>query len=341
MILFSVIYYFIMNLSFEKAVTSAKNTANEILKISPEDLLNGDGFSAFISILIKKTSREKIYISLKSIYKNLNTISDAELHCFISSEENPLEEVVEYADKIISDLKNFSFQISSDQVLTRALSLHQDLNSLEEKLRFCIADCILAEYFAKKIDALEFEKEEISAELSKVKKIASSEGAKELSTYFRNEAYDLGALSYLWFMGVGLSLALCLIQVSNLDSDFDMDSFKKLNDSLLSYYFFHKLTLKLFILGICASLFFWCGKNFMATRHQATVNKERANILRTFLKFSESTTDPRLRNLVLREAVRSAFSPSHSGYISQKDCPNGNQSIASVFEKTDGLRDKE
>ena len=71
--------------------------------------------------------------------------------------------------------------------------------------------------------------------------------------------------------------------------------------------------LVLFIVLITATV--WCGRIYKALKHQVTVNKHRANALKTFQAFVKAAGDESTRDAVLLETTSSIFSNSPSGYL--------------------------
>jgi len=63
----------------------------------------------------------------------------------------------------------------------------------------------------------------------------------------------------------------------------------------------------------------WCGRIYKALKHQITVNRHRANSLKTFQAFVKAASDDATRNAVLLETTRSIFTNSPSGYLEGSD----------------------
>ena len=78
-------------------------------------------------------------------------------------------------------------------------------------------------------------------------------------------------------------------------------------------------TSKLVLLGLLFAAAAWCGQMYRATKHQASLNKHRANSLKTFQAFVRAASDDQTRDAVLLETTRSIFAPGASGYIKETD----------------------
>ncbi|MFZ1547427.1 MAG: hypothetical protein WAT12_10065, partial [Candidatus Nitrotoga sp.] len=66
----------------------------------------------------------------------------------------------------------------------------------------------------------------------------------------------------------------------------------------------------------------WCGRIYKALKHQSTVNKHRANALKTFQAFVKAASNDNTRDAVLIETTRSIFASSPSGYLDTTDTPS-------------------
>jgi hypothetical protein len=88
------------------------------------------------------------------------------------------------------------------------------------------------------------------------------------------------------------------------------------------------------LIGVLITSGAWCGKNYRILRHQETVNRHKANGLKSFLLFRDAAdNDETTRNAVLMETTRSIFSAPDSGFI-----PQGSNAQASEIRIIDGTR---
>lgn len=79
---------------------------------------------------------------------------------------------------------------------------------------------------------------------------------------------------------------------------------------------FQKLSTKLVILAVLLSATIWCGRNYKALKHLATVNRHRALSIQTLQAFSAAASDVQVKDAVLLEATRAVFGNVPTGYIS-------------------------
>jgi hypothetical protein len=76
-----------------------------------------------------------------------------------------------------------------------------------------------------------------------------------------------------------------------------------------------KLSTKLFILALLITATVWCGRNYKALRHLATINRHRSLSIRTLQAFAHAATDPQTKDAVLMEATRAVFGNVPTGFI--------------------------
>jgi hypothetical protein len=78
---------------------------------------------------------------------------------------------------------------------------------------------------------------------------------------------------------------------------------------------FQKLSTKLVGLAVLLSATIWCGRNYKALKHLATVNRHRSLSIQTLQAFSAAASDPQTKDAVLLEATRAVFGNTPTGYI--------------------------
>jgi hypothetical protein len=67
------------------------------------------------------------------------------------------------------------------------------------------------------------------------------------------------------------------------------------------------------------------GRQFVASRHNETVNRHRQNALQTFETFVQGAGDPETKDAVLMEATRSIFASQPTGFLrneGERDSPS-------------------
>ena len=91
-------------------------------------------------------------------------------------------------------------------------------------------------------------------------------------------------------------------------------------------------TSKVVILGLLFTATIWCGRLYKAARHQGSINKHRANALRTFQAFTKAASDDAARDAVLMETTKSIFAFTTSGYLENESTPDGGLKIVEVVK---------
>lgn len=91
-------------------------------------------------------------------------------------------------------------------------------------------------------------------------------------------------------------------------------------------------TSKIVILGLLFTATIWCGRLYKAARHQSSINKHRANALRTFQAFTKAASDDAARDAVLMESTKSIFAITPSGFLDNESAPDGGLKIVEVVK---------
>jgi hypothetical protein len=76
-----------------------------------------------------------------------------------------------------------------------------------------------------------------------------------------------------------------------------------------------RLSSKLVMLVVLISGTIWCGRNYKALKHLATINRHRALSIRTLQAFAAAAADVQAKDAVLLEATRAVFGNVPTGYI--------------------------
>ncbi len=68
------------------------------------------------------------------------------------------------------------------------------------------------------------------------------------------------------------------------------------------------------ILSVLYFALVWCARNFRALQHNETVNRHRANSLKTFQVFIQGASSPEVKDAVLTQAAQCIFAPQATGF---------------------------
>ena len=75
------------------------------------------------------------------------------------------------------------------------------------------------------------------------------------------------------------------------------------------------LSTKAIVIVALLYLVHFCGRAYVAAKHNETVNRHRANALSTYRLLTESVAEERNRDLVLAAAAGAIFAPQETGFL--------------------------
>lgn len=158
----------------------------------------------------------------------------------------------------------------------------------------------------KKIAARNTEMDEI---IAKAREVSAAAGASVFTEDFKNVAGKmeksaknwLVATSILAFLTLGASAGLWYWTESGLDQG----------------QIFQKIGTKMVVLAVLLTGTIWCGRNYRALKHLATINNHRAISIRTLQAFSGAAAQTQTKDAVLMEATRAVFGNVPTGFIGQ------------------------
>ena len=94
---------------------------------------------------------------------------------------------------------------------------------------------------------------------------------------------------------------------------------------------------------LLASAFFvfltFAVRNYNAARHNATVNRHRANAMRTFELFTEAAKTEDTKDAVLRQATEAIFGMQSSGFIHRDGAGTAPQQVTEIITRAIGKQD--
>lgn len=148
------------------------------------------------------------------------------------------------------------------------------------------------------------------------------------SSTFRTEAGHHEKSAENWLKATGASVVVLLIAA--VLSGFLGESLKD-PGAIFSF-----TTSKVVALLALFTATIWCGRMYKGAKHQAAVNRHRANALDTFQAFVAAASDEPTKNAVLLETTRSIFAISPSGFLESTE-PAADQGTK-VLEIVKGLK---
>lgn len=166
---------------------------------------------------------------------------------------------------------------------------------------------------------------EIDSIVTSAREASASVGVAHFTVDFSNEADRLDKSSSRWLAATAiLAISTLLLAAAFL-------LFGVIGGAWTEV--FGRTVGKVFMLGTLVGATVWCGKIYKATKHQASMNRHRANALKTFQAFVKAAADESARDAVLMEATRSIFAITASGYLDGNDASgDGSTKIVEVIK---------
>lgn len=148
---------------------------------------------------------------------------------------------------------------------------------------------------------------EIEDIITKAREASAAAGAAVFTRDFQKAAEDMDKAAAKWLWSTGIAALVTLLSA--------LAMWYWTERALDQGQLFQKLSTKLVVLAVLFTATVWCGKNYRALRHLATVNRHRAMSMQTLQAFSAAAADPHTKDTVLLEAARAVFGNVPTGYI--------------------------
>jgi len=91
---------------------------------------------------------------------------------------------------------------------------------------------------------------------------------------------------------------------------------------------------KLIVLSTLSLFTVWCAGNYKSEKHNETLNRHRANVLKTFQTFIEGASDERIKDAILTHAAQSAFSPRPTAFGGTEHEPQRINPVVEILGKS-------
>ena len=170
---------------------------------------------------------------------------------------------------------------------------------------------------------MEKDENEIKRIVQQAQDFAGDKGVTVFTEQFNTEAGEIATEAKRWlFATVGLfSATISAVSIFMY----------QLMDVTNPYEWVSRATL----IGLLISGGVWCGKNYRIVRHQQSVNRHKANGLKSFLLFRDAAdNDEATRNTVLLETTKAIFSTPDSGFITSNSNPSNNGAEIRIVDST-------
>lgn len=172
---------------------------------------------------------------------------------------------------------------------------------------------------------IEQKRNEIGDIIVAAREAAASVGVAHFTADFNAEYVLLDGSAKNWLIATG-SLAVVTLTVAGLLL------LIPINPDATVPQVVQMFTSKAVILGLLFTATIWCGRLYKAARHQAAINKHRANALKTFQAFTQAASDDSARNAVLMETTKSIFALTPSGYLENESTSDSGVKIVEIVK---------
>lgn len=174
---------------------------------------------------------------------------------------------------------------------------------------------------------VETKKKEIDSVVLAAKEASATVGVGHFSSNFETEASMLEGNAKKWLKATGTLAGVTLLMTIALYFALPIA------DNASTAQIVQVLSTKLILITVFFTATLWAGKMYKATMHQMTINKHRANSLKTFQAFIKASNEVSTRDAVLMETTKSIFSVMPSGYIDNEQSNVGkNTNIIEVVK---------
>ena len=174
----------------------------------------------------------------------------------------------------------------------------------------------LADVAASAKNEIETKKKEIEEIVIASREASALVGVTHFTADFFAEAESLKKSAHWWLATTGALGIITLLASMRL--------FYLVATSVTEA--FQAIPIKLIILGLLFSATLWCGRIYKALMHQVTVNRHRANSIKTFQAFTQAASNDAVRDAVLMETTKAIFSQHATGYL-DKETPGSSDQL--------------
>ena len=145
--------------------------------------------------------------------------------------------------------------------------------------------------------------------IDKAREASAKEGAAVFTEDFEKVANEMEKSAKIWLRGtIGAAFVTVVVALGMwfwTESGLDQGQI------------FQKIGTKMVVLAVLLTGTIWCGRNYRALKHLATINNHRAISIRTLQAFSSAAAQTQTKDAVLMEATRAVFGNVPTGFIGQ------------------------
>jgi hypothetical protein len=321
-------------LATEQAVKQIRNIVDEITKDSIDSLVTNRDWG--------RMNFEGVRKNLELIFGIATPLATLPLELLPEQDINPIRDALAPIAAQIAAMRSFSIEQTNptgqrDSIMNslrdQAVNLYAqtqiripflafqraDVRQNEAKFAQAVADArnLLDTANTQSEAALK----EIAGIITAARDAAASVGVAHYTSDFTGETERLEKAAVVWLWATGIFGAITILTALIFPFVYPVVGTASQLQAVQVY------TSKLVALGVLFTATLWCGRLYKAAKHQAMVNRHRANALKTFQAFVKSASDDQTRNAVLLEATRSIFALSASGYLDGAESGQGDGAV--------------
>ena len=158
---------------------------------------------------------------------------------------------------------------------------------------------------------MERQQTEAGQVLEKIREVAAEQGVSQQAVYFKEESDRHKTLAICW--GIGTFVLALVLGYYAWRSLFIHTMIPELNpeNGMQSA---QLIAGKILIFSVIAYMMLLSARNFLASQHNAIINKHRQNALVTFRVLVDAAKDEDNSDIVLMQAASCIFTPQETGY---------------------------
>ena len=151
--------------------------------------------------------------------------------------------------------------------------------------------------------------DKINEIIAKAREASAKEVAAVFTKDFEKVANEMEKSAKNWLWATGILAFLTLVASAGMwywtEAGLDQGQI------------FQKIGTKMVVLAVLLTGTIWCGRNYRALKHLATINNHRALSICTLQAFSNAAAQAQTKDAVLLEATRAVFGNVPTGFIGQ------------------------
>jgi hypothetical protein len=146
--------------------------------------------------------------------------------------------------------------------------------------------------------------------LDDIRAVAAEQGVSQQSIYFKSESDKLEEAAENWKLA---TVVLAVVMVIYVGAAAFLHKWSVLAPTN-TYESIQLTASKVLIFAVIAFMLALAARNYLASKHNAIINRHRYNALLTFKALVDAATTPENRDIVLNHAAACIYAPQETGY---------------------------